>query len=151
MIGRWRGPGYRGARAATLLLVFAAVAANAQQAEAPPIPTPPAGANPVFHVPLSAAPGSELIATDLVLGPDAQGQAHYHPWEEYLYVLGGSAIVELDGAAPQMVRAGETFTIPARAVHTPRAGPQGLRAIILRVHRAGDPESVPVERKGPDQ
>ena len=104
---------------------------------------PATGSNDVLHEVLSAAPGHELIVADLRLGPDAVGEPHSHPWEEYLYVLGGSAVLDVEGAEPRTIQAGETAIIPARTVHTPRAGAEGIRAIVLRVHEQGDPLSIP--------
>jgi quercetin dioxygenase-like cupin family protein len=138
----------RGAASLALLLPLLALAGCA----ASPAPhwQPPIGPNPVFdQVPESAA-NNRLIVTDLRLGPDAVGVTHYHPWEEFLYVIEGSALVEMDGQPSRTLLPGERFVIPSRIVHTPRAGPEGVRAIVVRVHREGDPVSTPVAtRTGP--
>ena len=94
----------------------------------------------------NAAPGYELIVADLLLPADAVGEAHYHPWEEYLYVIDGSAVLDIDGMEPRTLQAGEHFVIARETVHTPRAGPDGVRAIIARVHKQGDPVMVPAPR-----
>lgn len=86
-----------------------------------------------------------MIVTDLVLAANARGAAHYHPWEEYLYVLEGSVHLDVEGLAPRTIGAREGFVIPARAVHTPQAGPAGMRAIVIRVHRQGDPVRILAE------
>ncbi len=104
---------------------------------------PPIGPNAVFDTAPAAAPGHRLIVTDLNLGPDAVGDPHSHPWEEFLYVIAGEALVGLPGAEPQVVSPGETFVIPPRVVHTPKAGPDGVRAIVVRVHMADDPVTLP--------
>ena len=106
---------------------------------------PSMGSNDVLQEALSAAPGHELIVADLRLGPDAVGDPHSHPWEEYLYVIGGSAVLDVEGAERRTVHAGETAIIPARTVHTPRAGAEGIRAIVLRVHNRGDPLNIPAD------
>lgn len=131
-------------RGAALLLLALTLAACAETP--PPSWQPPLGPNPVFDQAPEAAAGSQLIVTDLRLGPDAVGVTHYHPWEEFLYVIEGSALLEMDGAPPRTLLAGDRFVIPAQVVHTPRAGPQGMRGIVVRVHREGDPVSVPVTR-----
>ena len=115
----------------------------AADAAQPEVVQPTIGSNEVMRERLSAAPGHELIVADLVLPPNAVGEPHSHPWEEYLYVLGGSAVLEVEGMPTRTVEAGATATIPAKAVHTPRAGPEGIRALVVRVHDEGDPLSIP--------
>lgn len=105
---------------------------------------PPLGSNEIFNAEPGASPGHRLVVADLLLEPGAEGPAHYHPWEEYLYVIEGSAVLVLDGGEPRTLLAGEHFIIPARAVHRAQAGPQGVRAIITRVHDLTDPIAVPV-------
>ncbi len=104
---------------------------------------PPMGSNEVYRGEPGAAPGRQLIVADLHLGPDAVGAAHSHPWEEHLYVLGGSAVVDIEGMNADTLEAGEFFVIPPGTVHTPRAGPDGVRAIIMRLHNEGEPDMVP--------
>lgn len=112
---------------------------------------PPLGSNVVFREATAAAPGHELIVADLNLAPNAVGEAHYHPWEEYLYVIEGSALLEINGQAPRQLLAGEHFVIPRQTVHIPRAGAQGVRAIVVRVHDEGDPVMVPAAPVGVGQ
>ena len=127
-----------------LALALGASSAGFAQEPAPQAGwAPPIGPNPVFDTAPAAAPGHRLIVTDLNLGPDAVGDPHSHPWEEFLYVIAGEALVGLPGAEPQVVSPGETFTIPPRVVHTPKAGPDGVRAIVVRVHMADDPVTLP--------
>ena len=103
---------------------------------------PATGSNEIFREATAAAPGHELIVADLNLPGGAVGEPHYHLWEEYLYVIGGSAVLDIVGMEPRTLQAGERFVIPRNTVHTPRAGPTGVRAIIVRVHDEGDPVSI---------
>ncbi len=130
------------ARFAPLLVLVLAACATAS--EQPTRYMPPPGSNDIFNTEPGAAPGHRLVVADLVLGPDAASPPHYHPWEEYLYVIEGSAVLALDGAEPRTLLAGEHFVIPARAVHRAQAGPDGVRAIVTRVHDLADPIRVPV-------
>ena len=107
---------------------------------------PPSGSNEIFRQATAAAPGHELIVADLNLPADAVGEPHYHPWEEYLYVISGSAILDTEGGDERTLQPGESFVIPREAVHTPRAGPTGVRAIVIRVHKEGDPVMVPADQ-----
>lgn len=127
---------------ATLSLSLAACASS----PGPAInPAASPGSTDIFHEALGAAPGTELIVTDLYLEANARGQAHYHPWEEYLYILEGSVELDVEGIGQRIISEREGFIIPARAIHTPQAGPTGTRAIVIRVHREGDPVRVLAE------
>lgn len=131
--------------------IAVAIAGRPERAPVPQLPPepaarylPPTGSNEIFREPTSAAAGHELIVADLRMPPEAVGEPHSHPWEEYLYILEGSVELEVSGRAPRALEAGSKLVIPARTMHTPRAGPQGVRAIIVRVHDEGDPVSTPV-------
>lgn len=106
---------------------------------------PDYGSNNVFNTEPGAAPGHRLVVDDLRLPPDAVGPAHYHPWEEYLYVIEGSAVLDMVGGEPRELGPGDSVVIPARQVHIPRAGPDGVRGIVTRVHDLADPIRVEVD------
>jgi quercetin dioxygenase-like cupin family protein len=131
------------ARACACLLLAALAGCVAHPAPAPRY-LPPIGSTDIFNTEPGAAPGHRLVVADLRLEAGAIGPAHYHPWEEYLYVIEGSALLSLDGAPPRSIAAGEQVVIPARMVHRAQAGPQGVRAIVTRVHDLADPIAVPV-------
>ena len=141
-------------RLPAIVLAAIALAGCLQEEVAQPAEEAPAGLavhqtdfgpTEIFREATAAAPGHELIVTDLHLPPNAVGEAHSHPWEEYLYVMGGSALVEVDGMEPREVFAGESIVLPREKVHTPAAGADGIRAIVIRVHDEGDPVSIPAE------
>ena len=134
---------------ALLALAGCAGAAGADAPGGLALYQPPPGSNAVLREETHAAPGHELIVADLNLPADAVGEAHWHPWEEYLYVLAGSAVLDIEGLPPRTLSAGEHFVIPRETVHTPRAGPQGIRAITIRVHDAGDPVSISAAERRP--
>jgi quercetin dioxygenase-like cupin family protein len=115
--------------------------AQAQQ-EAPQATRPPAGSNEMLRAPLSALPGSEVIVSDVVIPPNAQVARHYHPGEEFLYVIEGSAIHIEEGKPDRLLKAGDSYALPPRAIHAPKGGPEGARAIVFRVHLAGQPERI---------
>ena len=125
--------------------------APAPETAQPAVYDPPIGSNEIWHEESDSAPGHELIVADLRLGPNAVGETHWHPWNEYLYVIGGTAVLEIEGEEPQDLKAGDKVIIPRHAVHTPKAGPEGVRAIVSRVHVVGDPVTVPVSEARPPE
>ena len=112
---------------------------------------PPPGSNLVLRSPLSVVEGLEVIVSDVVIPPGATVPAHYHPGEEFVYVLEGSAVHVEAGKPDRILRAGDGHVIPPQAVHAPMGGPDGARAIVFRVHVAGEPERIPVSRSSIEQ
>ena len=127
--------------AVLLALLLGGCAANAS----PAAWQPPIGPNPVFDQAPEAVTDRRLIVTDLRLGPDAVGAAHYHPWEEFLYVIGGSTVISREGQPDLTLTAGQSIRIAPGTVHWGRAGDQGLRAVASWVKLDGRPlrEAVP--------
>jgi quercetin dioxygenase-like cupin family protein len=103
----------------------------------------PPGSNEMLRSPIQAAPGLEVIISDVIIPPGAAVPRHYHPGEEFVYVIEGAAIHRQDGLADQVLEAGDSFVIAPQAVHSPVGGPDGARAIVFRVHVAGQPERIP--------
>ena len=106
---------------------------------------PPPGSNQMLRAPLALAEGLEVIISDVVIPPGAEVPRHYHPGQEFIYVLEGSAIHVEEGQPDHTLAAGDTYAIPPRAEHAPRGGPDGARAIVFRVHVEGEAERVLVE------
>ena len=106
---------------------------------------PPPGSNEMLRSPITIADGLEVIISDVVIPPNATVPAHYHPGEEFLYVISGSAVHIEEGKPDQILEAGDAYAIPPRAVHAPRGGPEGARAIVFRVHVEGKEERILVE------
>jgi quercetin dioxygenase-like cupin family protein len=101
------------------------------------------GSNEMLRSAVEAAPDLEVIVSDVIIPPGATVPAHSHPGEEFAYVIEGSAVHVEEGKPDLDVAAGQSFVIPPNAVHAPRGGPEGARAIVFRVHRKGQPERIP--------
>jgi quercetin dioxygenase-like cupin family protein len=110
------------------------------------IPTfqPAAGVNEVLTGPIAGAPGRSLVMGDLVLAPNGEIARHFHAGEEFLYVLGGSAVVSRHGEQDVILLPGQGIRIAPGTVHWGRAGPEGVRAIASWVAVEGQPLRTPV-------
>lgn len=106
---------------------------------------PPPGSNEMLRAPITLSEGLEVIVSDVVIPPGAEVPRHYHPGEEFIYVIEGSATHVEEGKPDQVLSAGDAYVIPPRAEHAPRGGPEGARAIVFRVHTEGEPERTLVE------
>jgi quercetin dioxygenase-like cupin family protein len=103
---------------------------------------PPPGSNQMLRAPVTVAEGLEVIISDVVIPAGATVPRHYHPGEEFVYVIDGSAVHVEQGKPEQILRAGDAYVIPPRAIHEPRGGPEGARAIVFRLHVEGQDERI---------
>jgi quercetin dioxygenase-like cupin family protein len=105
----------------------------------------PPGSNMMLRAPITISEGLEVIVSDVIISPNATVPRHYHPGEEFVYVIEGYAVHVEEGKPDQILEKGDAYVIPPEAVHSPRGGPDGARAIVFRVHVDGKPERVLVE------
>jgi quercetin dioxygenase-like cupin family protein len=71
---------------------------------------------------------------------------HTHPGEEIGYVLEGQVEVVIDGKPPLIVKAGETFFVPAGLVHEGKnVGSAVAKILATYVVEKGKPVSTPVK------
>ncbi|MEO1321474.1 MAG: cupin domain-containing protein [Pseudomonadota bacterium] len=110
---------------------------------------PPPGSNLMMRAPITISDDLEVIISDVVIPPGATVPRHFHPGEEFLYVIEGSAVHVEEGKPDQILSAGDAYVIPPEAEHAPRGGPDGARAIVFRVHEDGLPERVNIGEDGP--
>ena len=101
---------------------------------------PPPGSNEMLRAPITGAEGLEVIISDVVIPPNATVPRHYHPGEEFLYVIEGSAVHVEEGKPDRELKAGDAYVIPPRAEHAPRGGlkapAQSSFACIRRARRS---------------
>jgi len=94
---------------------------------------------------LEGVQGTEVIVSRVVIPPNASLPKHWHPGEEFAYVLEGSAIVRRDGEADVTVSKGDVAKIPLKRIHTAVTTDQGATILVFRVHEIGKPERVLVD------
>src|SRR3954464_1330513 len=65
-----------------------------------------------------AVPGRHAVVALIEVAVGSAAGRHTHPGEEFGYVVQGTFQIEVEGKAPQTLKAGETFFIPAGVVHS---------------------------------
>lgn len=129
-----------------VILLAGAVLLASCGAEAPSAENPRAtGAVTALRAPLESAPGLEIIVQDVYFAANAELPLHYHPGEEYIYLVEGAVTHIEEGREDRLYTAGEALRIGVGKVHSARTGDAPARAVIFRVHREGAPERVLVE------
>ena len=128
---------------APILLFAAPVPAHGPSVS---LPSRPPGSNQVLRTVLAGHPDVEVIISDVVIPPNSTIPRHYHPGQEFLYMIGGTSVHVEEGKPDLHMKAGDSYVIPPRAIHAPRGGPNGARAIVFRVHDKNQPERILVPK-----
>jgi len=126
--------------AAVALAAFAAgsFSAPAETAPAPRLET-------LLSAELAGVENTEVIVSRVTLPPNTALPKHWHPGEEFAYVLEGSAVLWQEGKPDIVAKAGDALAVPLKQVHTAITKDEGATILVFRVHERGQPERVPVE------
>ena len=124
-------------------LLLISILQNATQAQQPPaVP-----AQTIKRTPLQKfdVPGTnyETVIALAEIAPSVSIGRHTHPGPESGYVLEGEMVLIVQGQPDKPVKAGESYQVPAGAVHDGRSGPQGAKVIATYVIEKGRPLASP--------
>lgn len=92
---------------------------------------------------ITGVPSHDLMMTRVHIPAGTTLPMHYHPTEEYLYILEGEAYLRIKGQDDQLLTAGTAIVIPAGAVHTAVTTDSSAVALTTRVHPKGQPVRLP--------
>lgn len=70
---------------------------------------------------------------------------HTHPGPESGYMLEGEMVLMVQGQPDKTVKIGESYQVPAGAVHDAKTGPQGAKVIATYVVEKGRPLATPAQ------
>ena len=91
-----------------------------------------------------SVPGREAVVARVEVAPGARAGRHTHPGDEISYVLEGESELLVDGQPPRIVKAGESFVVPAGVVHDAHnAGSTPVKLVGVYVVEKGKPLASP--------
>lgn len=91
-----------------------------------------------------SVPGREAVVARVEVAPGAKAGRHTHPGDEISYVLEGEATLLVDGQPPKLLKAGESFVVPAGVVHDAHnSGTTPTKLIGVYVVEKGKPLATP--------
>ena len=91
-----------------------------------------------------SVPGREAVVARVEVSPGTYAGRHTHPGDEISYVLEGEAELLIDGQPPRIVKAGESFVIPAGVIHDAHnATDKPIRLVGVYVVEKGKPLASP--------
>lgn len=100
-------------------------------------------APPIKRIPLQRfdVPGTayETVIGIAEIAPNVAIGRHTHPGPESGYVMAGSFELLIDGQAPRLLKAGDSYAVPLGTVHDAKAGPEGAKVIATYVIQKGQP------------
>lgn len=113
---------------------------------------PPAAATQtsnIKRIPLQKfdVPGTqyETVIGIAEIAPNAMIGRHTHPGPESGYMLEGEMVLMIDGQPEKPLKAGDSYQIPAGAVHDGKSGPKGAKVIATYVVEKGKPLASPAK------
>ena len=105
--------------------------------------SPPVSIENLLRADSQLANDIEVIVSRVEIGPNFSLPKHYHPGEEYVYMLEGTSTVWQQGKPDTKLVAGDIFKIPFEQVHTAMTSDDSAKALIFRVHKKGQPDRIP--------
>lgn len=91
-----------------------------------------------------SVPGREAVIARVEVSPGTYAGRHTHPGDEISYIIEGEAELLIDGQPPRIVKAGESFVIPAGVVHDAHnAGTQPIKLVGVYIVEKGKPLASP--------
>ena len=94
---------------------------------------------------LALAPDVEMIVSYLEIPANSSLPAHYHPGEEFVYVLEGSGELRFNDKPPITLKTGDLFKVPFKTAHSFTTFDEQARAVVFRAHEKGQPDRVLIE------
>ena len=94
---------------------------------------------------LEGVADTEVVVSKVEIPPNKSLPKHWHPGEEFAYVLSGSVTLWQEGKPDIVVKQDEVVKVPLKQIHTAITGPEGVSLLIFRVHELGKPERVETE------
>lgn len=94
---------------------------------------------------LEGAENTEVVVSITTVPPHTTLPKHWHPGEEFAYVLDGSLVLMQEGKADEYFKKGDVGKVALKQVHTVRTEEESATILIFRVHELGQPGRILVE------
>src|SRR4029453_9589008 len=107
---------------------------------------PPADVKEIMSKPLTDIPGKEGLVLMVSYPPGGADEIHRHNAHAFVYVLDGSIVMQLRGAEPVTVKAGEGFYEGPNDVHIvgrSASDTQPAKFVVFLVKNQGVPAVLP--------
>jgi len=91
---------------------------------------------------LEGVKGTEVIVSRVTIPANKTLPTHWHPGEEFAYILKGSVVLWQKGKKDIVGHAGDVMKVPLKQIHTAKTKNEPAVILVFRVHEQGKPERV---------
>ena len=99
----------------------------------------------LHRVELADASELEVVMGLIERSPESTGAKHYHPGGEFGYILEGAMTFATENERPVALEAGDSFYQPPGEWHIASTAAEGVKAVVFRVLKKGQPMMVAVD------
>ncbi len=107
--------------------------------------TRPGGFSELHRVEVGGANDLEVVMGLIRRSRRSIGAKHYHPGEEFGFILEGSVTVETESEPPVTLEAGDSFYQPSGEWHVVSTDSEGAQTLVFRVLEKGQAMVVAVD------
>ena len=94
---------------------------------------------------LKGVDNTEVVVSITTVPPHTKLPTHWHPGEEFAYVLDGSVTLHQEGKPDEHYKKGDVGVVPLKVVHTVSTSDETASILIFRVHELGQPGRILVD------
>jgi quercetin dioxygenase-like cupin family protein len=94
---------------------------------------------------LELAEGIEIVMSYVEVPKGTTLPFHYHPGEEFAYILEGSGELLFEDKTKIPMRAGQAGKVPLKQTHSFSTLNEGAKLVVFRVHEKGQPDRILVD------
>ena len=95
--------------------------------------------------PLAAHENTEVVVSEVTLPPNKALPKHWHPGEEFAYIIKGSLTLWMENHGEKTYKKGDACVVPFKKVHSVQTSDEGATILVFRVHEKGLEERYLVE------
>lgn len=94
---------------------------------------------------LEGVGGTEVIVSRVTIPSNTSLPRHWHPGEEFAYILDGSVTLWQKGKDDIVGKKGDVIKVPLEQIHTAITKNEAVTILVFRVHEQGKPERIKVD------
>ena len=105
-------------------------------------------ATALFQTDLPDIEGREAVVLEVVYPPGVSSASHRHNAHTFVYVLGGTVIMQVAGSEPQTLVAGQTFYESPNDIHSVSrngSATEAAKILVFFIKMKGAPASEPAD------